>query len=166
MFYSVSVWLHILSATVWIGGMAFLVLAVVPVTRQPEFRGLAATLIRLVGQRFRVIGWICLGLLAVTGFANLAFRGFTLESLWTGTLFSGDFGRTLAVKLVLVAAILSLSVLHDFVIGPRASALLQSDPGSPDAARLRRAAAWLGRINLLLAIVVVALAVLLVRGIP
>ncbi len=35
-----------------------------------------------------------------------------------------DFGRVLAAKLPLVAAILAASVTHDFVVGPRATRLL------------------------------------------
>jgi putative copper export protein len=71
-------------------------------------------------------------------------------------------GCFLLVKLGLVAAILALSGLHDFWIGPRASRALRE--GSAQAGRWRAQATWLGRINLLLSLGVLALAVLLVRG--
>jgi hypothetical protein len=41
---------------------------------------------------------------------------------------------------------------------------MASEPGSPRTLRWRRAASWMGRINLLLAVGVIALAVGLVRG--
>ncbi len=75
-------------------------------------------------------------------------------------------GRALGVKLLLVAVILVFSALHDFLIGPRATALGRADPTSPEAIRVRRQASWIGRLNLLLGLVVIALGVVLVRGWP
>ena len=51
---------------------------------------------------------------------------------------------------------------HDFEIGPKATRAWEA--GSESAATLRRVASWIGRLNLLLGLVVVALAVALVRG--
>jgi hypothetical protein len=84
--------------------------------------------------------------------------------MWSGQVFAGDFGHTLAVKLLLVGVILTISVVHDFFIGPQATAIGQTAPGSPEAIRLRRRASWIGRLNLLLSLAVIALAVKLVRG--
>ena len=162
--YLLSVWLHILSAVIWIGGTIFLVLVLVPAIRRPEYREVAANLIQETGARFRRISWICLGLLVLSGTFNLASRGFGWADLWSGRLWQGSFGRTLGIKLLLVATILVLSALHDFVIGPRARMLWQTNPGAPETLRLRRQAGWVGRMNLLLALIVVALGVMLVRG--
>lgn len=164
--YLLSVWLHILAAAVWIGGMVFLALVLVPVTRRPEHRAVAASLVRATGARFRWAGWGSLGLLLLTGVVNLAFRGFGWADVWSGRLWQGPLGRTLAIKLLLFSAVLLLSGLHDFAIGPRATVLWQADPGAPEVARLRRRAAWLGRLNLILALIVAALGVTLVRGGP
>lgn len=146
--------------------MVFLVLVLVPVTRQPEYRGIAASLVRWTGARFRWVGWICLALLLGSGTFNLAFRGFGWADLASGRLWQGSFGRVLGVKFLLVTVILLFSALHDFAIGPRATALWQVNPGASEALRLRHQAAWLGRLNLLLALIVVALGVMLVRGEP
>jgi type IV secretory pathway VirB2 component (pilin) len=78
----------------------------------------------------------------------------------------GSFGRTLAVKLVVVAGILLISGFHDFSLGPRASMAWESDPASAATLRLRRRAVQLGRVNLLLALVAIALGIMLVRGTP
>jgi len=164
--YLFSVWLHILAAAVWIGGMVFLALVLVPVTRRPEYRPIAAGLVQWTGERFRWVGWTCLGLLVLSGGFNLAYQGFGWADLWTGRLWEGGFGRVLAVKLLLVAVILLLSAVHDFLVGPRATVLWQARPDSPEARRLRRRASWFGRLNLALGLAVVALAVLLVRGLP
>lgn len=164
--YLFTVWLHLLAASVWIGGMAFLALVLVPLVRRPENRGVAAALFHRTGVRFRTVGWVCLGLLVLTGAFQLAVRGYDWGDLVSGRLWEGPSGRILALKLLLVAVVLGLSVVHDFAIGPRATALWQADPASPQARRLRRQASWIGRLNLLLALGAVALGVMLVRGVP
>lgn len=165
-FYILSVWLHILAAATWLGGMLFLALAVVPLLRRPEYGGIAAPLVHWLGVRFRWIGWVCLGLLVLSGTFNLIYRGYGWDDVWSGRLWQGPFGQALGIKLALVAVIFVMSAVHDFRIGPRATALWQANPASPEAKRLRRQASWIGRLNLILALVVVALAVILVRGWP
>jgi copper resistance protein D len=156
--YQLSVYVHVLSAIVWVGGMLFLALVVAPATR-----GLAppdrARLFEGVGRRFRAVGWACVALLTATGLVNVAYRGVTFESVTDGRLLDSPFGRVLGLKLLVVAAMLALSVVHDFWLGPAAVR-------SGDGARLRRPAALLARANGLLALVVVFLAVALVRGLP
>jgi len=164
--YVVSVWLHLVAAVVWVGGMTFLALVVVPALRSPTPLEGRVEVVHRTGVRFRRIGWIALAVLVVTGVLNLWLRGVGLATLLAGSFWATAFGKTLAVKLVLVALMVSSSLLHDFALGPRTTRALRSDPGSPEAARLRRAATLLGRGNLLLALVVLALAVMLVRGVP
>lgn len=155
-----------MAAAVWIGGMVFIALVLVPVIRRPETRAIAASLVHLTGLRFRSAGWACLVLIFLTGGFNLFYRGLTLADLWNGQVWGSSFGVVLAGKLVLFSAVILLSCVHDFAIGPRATALWREDPSSERANRLRRQASWIGRVNLLLALVLVALGLLLVRGVP
>ena len=164
--YLVSVWLHIIAAAIWIGGSIFLALVMVPALRRPEYQGMAAPFLQFAARRFRWVGWVSLAIMAVTGLFNLIARQFPLERILSLRLWSTGFGRTLGWKLLLVLAILALSALHDTIIGQRAMAAMHDDPRSPEARRLRRQAAWIGRINLLLALAVAALGVMLVRGVP
>jgi putative copper export protein len=162
--YLVSVYLHLLCTAIWIGGMLFLVLVVVPVLRRPELRAQAPALFAITGLRFRSVGWATLIALVATGLVQLAWRLGGLSALGDATWWSLPFGRILGIKLTLVALSLSIAAVHDFWIGPRASALLEHESGSPRAERWRAGASWLGRINLLLGLGIVALAVVLVRG--
>lgn len=166
--YQWIVLLHILAAIVWIGGMFFLAAVIVPVLRheRPETR---AALMAAVGVRFRGAGWVAIAVLLVTGVWNLHNRGFSWGQIARGDIFSatGDFGRILSAKLVLVAIILALSAFHDFILGPRSVRLgQQPGAGSAERERLRRRASLLGRVNGLLALGIVTLAVFLVRGLP
>ncbi len=162
--YLLSVWVHILAAAVWIGGIVFFALILVPGSRRPEYRGAARSLVQWSAVRFRSVSWICLVLLFLTGMVTLAYRGIGWEQLWNGELWEGSFGQVLGIKLLGIALILVVKTLHDFVVGPRASLLGKENPSSPEALRLWLQASWLARLDLFLAILVVALAVIMVRG--
>jgi uncharacterized membrane protein len=144
--YLISVWIHIASAMIWVGGSAFLAIVAVPVLRRGEHKAAAPSVIAGMASRFRMVGWASLAVLAATGTLNLELRGYGWKNLKDGSLFDGSFGHALAVKLSLVAAILFVSALHDFAPGPR------------------RRASRFGRIVLLLGMGVVAAAAYLVRG--
>jgi copper resistance protein D len=164
--YLVSVWLHIMAAVVWVGGTLFLVIVLVPAIRRPEFGAIASALIRFTALRFRWVGWVCFCIFALTGVVNLAARGIGLQELRGALFWQGSFGRTLAIKLMLVAAILLISAFHDFFLGPRASAAWEADPVSVETLRFRRRAVHLGRLNLLLSLAAIVLGIMLVRGAP
>jgi len=163
--YLLSVWIHILAAMAWIGGMFFLVLVVVPWLRAGD-RAIAGAFLRETGERFRSVGWTCFAILAVTGTFNLYARGVRLGDLVRPEWLASPFGRSVLSKLGLFALVLAVSAVHDFSVGPRASVAIQRDPASPEAERLRRQASLMGRGNALLALALVAVAVTLVRGWP
>jgi len=163
--YLVSVWLHILAATAWIGGMFFLVLVVVPWLRRGGRAG-AAAFLRETGERFRSVGWACFAIVLATGSFNLWVRGVRLGDFLSPAWRATPFGRAVLWKLGVFAVVLVVSAYHDFVIGPRATRAIGAEPRSAEAEALRRRASLLGRINAALALVLVALAVILVRGWP
>lgn len=164
--YLLSIWTHIIAAVTWIGGSIFLALVLVPVIRGPAYRGQALDLVRATGRRFSRVGWACLIVLVVTGVLNLLLRGIAPEHLASPDFWSSIYGRVLSCKITLVALILILSVVHDFFVGPQALHAWEVDPTSREARRLRSFASNLGRVNLVLGLIVVALAVMLVRGLP
>jgi uncharacterized membrane protein len=165
MFYQLSVYLHILSAMVWVGGMLFLTLVAVPIARRlppPE----RARLLDALGRRFRVVGWSSVALLVATGIVNSGYRGVTWGSLASGAILDTTFGQLYCLKLSLVAAMLAITALHDFVLGPRSTrALAASSAGTPQGPG-RRTLRWLTVLALLLALLIVAVASMLVRGLP
>jgi uncharacterized membrane protein len=134
----VILWLHVLAAITWIGGMLFIALVLVPVTRRLEDPTVRTRLVQETGRRFRTVGWIALIVLVVTGLLNLWSHPGLLSS------------PRLHWKLGLVGLALILSAFHDFVLGPRAGA-----PGADPSARVR--ASWVARVNVLVVLVVVLL---------
>lgn len=161
--YLVSVWIHILAATVWVGGMLFLVLVVVPWLRSGE-RADAAALLRETGGRFSKVAWVCFGVLLVTGGFNLWMRGVRLANFADSAWLASPFAHVLFTKLGLFVVMLCVSAWHDFVLGPRAVTAIARDARSAEARTLRRRASLIGRLNLLLALALVACGVMLVRG--
>ena len=162
--YLVSVWLHILAAAVWIGGMVFLGAVLVPVLREDRFRHVRTPMLYATALRFRWAGWATLGLLVATGFLNVWLRGYDWSAWLTSAFWQSPWGATLGWKLGLVAVVLAVSAAHDFVLGPRTMKALEADPESSEAQRMRRLASWMGRLTLLLSLAILALAVALVRG--
>jgi uncharacterized membrane protein len=161
--YVLFTWVHILAAAAWAGGMMFLTFALVPALRALDDRLLVVSLLQSTGQRFKIIGWIALTTLVLTGFGNIWARGF-MTLLNSADFWRVGFGRTLGIKLLLVGITLAISGLHDFLVGPRAVAVMRKNPDAPAAKRLRLLASWMGRANFLLAMAIILCGVMLVRG--
>lgn len=136
--------LHVLAAITWLGGMLFIAMVLVPVSRGLEDPALRARVVRDAGRRFRTVGWTAVGVLIATGLVNLWHRPYLLEL------------PRFHLKLGLVALAIVLSGLHDFVLGPRAGR-----PGADPAQRVR--ASWLARANVVVVVAVVVLGLAL-RG--
>lgn len=164
--YVLSVWLHVLAAITWIGGMFFLVLVVVPWLRRGGDRAQAARFLRETGSRFRDVGWICFAVLLVTGIFQLWRRGVRWGDFASPEWLGSPFGLAVVLKLAVFAVVLGVSAVHDFVLGPRATVAVERDPRSPESERLRRRASLLGRANVLFALALVLLGVVIVRGWP
>lgn len=160
--YHLNVTVHVLAALLWLGGMFFLGVVGAPVLRQVEPPALRAQLFHRLGTAFRTAGWASIAVLLVTGTLNLHFRNVLAWSvLGSGAFWATPYGTSLAVKLVTVTLMLLISAVHDFWHGPRAGKLV---PGSAEALRARRLAAWMARGNALLGIILVFAAVRLARG--
>ena len=162
--YVISVWIHVVAAATWVGSMIFFAAVVVPVLRREDVRDRAPGLMRMLGARFRVLGWVALGVLIVTGISNLLLRGIGWSSLRDRTFWATSFGRALGAKLVCVGLVLVATAAHDVLFGKRAIQALEQDPAGGRAVRSRRLASWLGRAVLVLSLAILLFATALVRG--
>jgi putative copper export protein len=94
---TVRVFLHVLAATVWVGGQLTLAGLV------PGLRALNPDAPRAVAQRFNRIAWPAFGVLVATGIWNVL----ELDPDW-----SSDYGTTLMVKLGVVLVSGVTAFLH------------------------------------------------------
>jgi copper resistance protein D len=142
---------HLLSATVWVGGTVALVVVGVPAIRKLEGEPRAVAM-RALGRRWRPLGWSAMGVAILSGlWLTDRHGGFEREAL------SSNFDTTLIVKSALVVVLCVGAVLHDYVLGPRLQRELKT--GANDAPRTRRRLVAVGYLNLVLTITVPILGV-------
>ena len=165
--YLALVWLHVVAATTWIGGMVFVGAILVPLAQPLPPRDRAALLER-VGVRFSFVAWVCIGVLLITGPWLLLMRGRIELLLQPSAMMGMAVGQVLLAKLGLIFFMVLLSLIHDFWLGPK---LVEAPAGGENAVfedstrlvSLRRGVAWLARANVALGLLVVALGVTLGR---
>jgi copper resistance protein D len=184
--YHLTVFFHLLAAIVWLGGMFFFALVGAPVIRSVVEPAARATLFGALGRRFRTVGWGALAVLGGTGVWILYLRGILrAEVLLDPAWWAGPLGRALGWKLGAVVVMVTLSGIHDFVLGPRAVRWADADrtnegraaaAGERPAAGEKRAAAagstpatqrWgvhLARANVAVGLVLIYWAMRLARG--
>ena len=153
------VWLHVLAAVSWIGGMIFLSLVLAPLVRSrkaaPEFMAL----FRSAARRFRFVVWGAIAVLLSTGPVLLLQRGLSL-------LNPTEWPHVLWLKLGLVGALLLLTATHDLLLG----AQVRKISALPEGARssweqtIVRTSSWVPRVALVLALGVLLAAVAFARS--
>ncbi len=94
---TVRLFLHVLAATVWVGGQLTLAGLV------PGLRAISPDAPRTVARRFNQIAWPAFAVLVLTGVWNITA---------THATFHGTYGVTLMVKLAVVAASGLSALLH------------------------------------------------------
>lgn len=153
------VWLHLLAAVSWIGGMIFLSLVLAPLVRSrkaaPEFMAL----FRSAARRFRFVVWGAIAVLLSTGPVLLQQKGLSL-------LDPAEWPHVLWMKFGLVGTLLFFTVMHDLLLGPQVrkiSALPEGDRSSWERT-IVRASSWVPRVSLLFALLVLVAAVMLARS--
>jgi uncharacterized membrane protein len=164
--YFLSVWLHILAAAVWVGGLIYTAAVVVPFAlthelteRQRILRGLA--------RRFRWIGWGSIAVLFITGLGNLTLRlsPIKFSQILNGDLFNPEKVEQLIAiwlpwKFLLVIVMIGLMAFHDITSIQAA----KRNEGSPDTAPGSRMSSRAAALATLVAILVLYASVRLVRG--
>lgn len=164
--YFISVWIHILAAAVWTGGLIYTAAVAVPFAlthpieeRQRILRGLA--------RRFRWIGWGSIVVLLVTGLGNLTLRlsPIKLSQIFNGEIFDPEKVEQLIAiwlpwKLMLVFVMIALMAFHDITSIQAA----KRHEGSTDSAPGNRMGSRAAALATLIAILVLYVSVRLVRG--
>jgi uncharacterized membrane protein len=143
-------WLHVLGVVVWLGGLVYQVHVLGPAARRGQVAAWAAA-----ASRARPLAWTALGLVVLTGFYNVTRLGPLERVMESGA------AVTLAVKLMLVLAIVALAGQRDFRQVPR---LARDLAAGHDTGPALRAIAWLDRIVVILGVVTVYLGLAVSRS--
>ena len=154
----VLAWIHLFAAVLWIGGMLFLSLTLVPVLRQDSFASSCRPFFKAVALRFRRLVWMCILLLLVTG-------PLLLSQHVASPLAPTTWPPVVQAKLELGLLLLLLTAIHDLFLGPRVGRIL-SVPEESHSDRDRwlvGSSRWVPRLSLLLALGILLCAIMLVR---
>lgn len=147
-------WIHLLAAVAWIGGLLFQLLVVTPaLTRATSIRERERVGLSLEA-RFRSVLWPAVGLVLLTGLYNV------MNVLYATALAGGRvppiFVRVLGLKLLLVVMMIIIQAVQQLAVRPRRIALLGRVP--VDAQALPQALVKLQRRSQLLHVLTVSLA--------
>ena len=116
-------WLHLLAAITWIGGLVFQVLVVFPTLARAALTAEWLRFALSLEARFRVILWPAVGMALFTGLVNLMNVWYTTV-VTTGSI-SPTFVPLLRVKLALVIGMLAVQAVQQLLIYPRRVAALR-----------------------------------------
>lgn len=143
-------WLHVLSAVVWVGGLVYQAHVVLPAAR----RGGTGTFADVL-RRGRPVAWTAIAIVVLTGFYNVTRLGPLERVLESGA------ALTLALKFMLVLGAVGIAGQRDFAQVPR---LVRALAAGDDPRPALSAIAWMDRVVLLLAAVIVYLGLAVSRA--
>ncbi|MBI5747353.1 MAG: DUF4149 domain-containing protein [Nitrospirae bacterium] len=150
-------WVHLIAAMVWIGGMAFLTIIAAPSLKRLAPPEVQPILYKDIGRRFKLVGWICIFVLILTGPLNI-YHHITSHMTHEG---EDDFHGVFVLKLGLVLIMILLSLVHDFVLGPLLGEKIRE--GVTPSRFLKLIVPWMGRVNLILGLIVIYLGLTLAQ---
>ena len=155
---TIAYWLHMLATVVWVGGLAALVLIVLPVVRKSVSGPAYSDLMIQFQNRLQALSWFSLAVLTVTGMFQMSsspfYKGFlAVENVWAVAIL---------VKHLTIGFMVLLSVYITWGISPelQRTAFLRKAGRELDTrkqARLEKREELLLRVNLYLSMVVLAL---------
>ncbi len=160
--YQAIVYIHVIAAITWLGGMLFLAMVMVPLARRDA--GVGFAMLRDAAKKFVPVAWASMAALTVTG----GYLAWTHWGIRPGAFFGGEghFVQFLQMKTGLFVIVILASIAHDFWLGPMMMDRLEAarSSGSPlPTGPARLFVQWAARVNLLLVLAVVALAVVMTR---
>ncbi len=123
-------WLHLLAAMTWIGGLVFQVLVVFPTLARAAPTGERVRFALSLEARFRVLVWPVVGLALFTGLVNL--MNVWYATVVTAANLSPTFIPVLSIKLSLVVGMIALQAVQQFLVQPRRVAALRTWPAGVD----------------------------------
>jgi uncharacterized membrane protein len=165
---SLVYWLHMLATVVWIGGLAALVILVLPAARRALDAQAYASFLAGLQRRLDPLGWFCLVVLAGSGMiqmgSNPNYQGFLA--------IRGQWATALILKHLAFLVMVGLSAYMSWGLLPKMRRLalqqavrsqaaagqpVSGEPGEQLAAGLARQEALLLRLNLILGVIILAL---------
>lgn len=145
----VNHWLHLMSAVIWIGGLAFLVMSVTPALRNAVPKEYLKPVIEAISHRYRKIVGILMAVILMTGGINLHFISqMMLSQTGSGISNNPKYLTILFIKLTLVLGIVTL-FLYTFIF--KSEPVTDDTEEELEAVPFQRVAFWMGILIILCA---------------
>jgi len=146
----VLLWVHLVAAVVWIGGLAYQTHVLLPAARRGDPRPFAEA-----SRRARPVTWTAIALVVLSGFYNVTQLGPLERVMQSGA------GLLLAAKFGLVIVAVALAGQRDFA---QVAILDAAIRGGGDPGRVLASVARLDRVVLLLALIIIYLGLAVSRA--
>ena len=150
--HAILTWLHLLAASIWVGGTLFIAIVLNPVLKQEMQDSARLNIITKVGKRFNKVAVPVVAVLLSTG----VYKALLLPS----TLYLTTYGIILTVKISVVISMLIVWFIHARI----SNRMINSSSDSMEhgtTLRVRARAVMLGKILAIQAVTVILLAALL-----
>lgn len=159
---AILTWIHLVSAAIWVGGGIFLGAVLAPILKQSslQLEERISIMIR-VGRRFNRIALPALAVLIGTGVYNA--HAFLLRP---DALLESSYGTYLVIKMVLVAAVLTVYAIHVKVIDRNVERrIMEGELTEAQVQRVRRKIIILGEVITVISVAILFFAALLDAGV-
>ena len=145
----VNHWLHLVSAVIWIGGIAFLVMAVTPGLKKAVAKEKIKPITDAFYQHYKKVAGILLIVLLFTGGINLHYVNqlITLQT-GSGVQHHPQYLTVFFIKLFLVLCLLTLFL---YTVVFKSDDVEEGEEESYEAIPFQRAALWIGFLIILCA---------------
>lgn len=162
--HSLITWIHLLSASIWVGGSLFIGVVLAPTLKAmsmpvPE----RIKMMIVVGRRFNKIAAPALAALIITGvYTSRAFL--TPEA--APLLLSSGYGQVLIIKILLVISLVIAYIVHvRMVRGDVEERLVSGDLDDSQIQSLRKRIMIIGEVTVVISVAVLFLAAMLDSGV-
>lgn len=154
-------WVHLICASIWVGGSIFIAAVAVPVLRAhtKSLEELVGLMVKL-GRQFNKVTVPAFAILIASGIYNA--RGYISEP---GALLDSAYGIILLIKIILVIASVGAYAVHVRVLNAEMERkILSGSAGALYVQSVRSKIIHLGRIIVFLSVAILLLAALLQSG--
>jgi len=157
---SLITWIHLLSASIWVGGSIFIGIVLVPMLKTLANSSAERTMLMIkIGRRFNKIALPALIVLVATGVYKAQ-----LFLASPNTLLDSNYGIVLVIKIIVIASMIVLFGIHVKISGSGNEQLLTNNSSDSNIMKLRTKIIWLGRIIVGQSIAILLFAAILETG--
>jgi hypothetical protein len=149
----VNHWLHLMSAILWIGGLGFMMMAVVPSLRKHVPRELFKPLANAIAQKYQKMVGILMMVILITGSVNLVYINRMMKAANNGEGFTNPYLIALGIKLIFVMCLMTL-FLYNVLFPPQkdeTTPTAEVEELDPEGVPFLRPALWFGIFIVLMA---------------